>query len=161
MHIRKATLSDLPQIFDIYARARKFMAENGNGTQWGNIKPRKELVESDVANGISYVCEKDREILGVFAFIYGEDPTYKIIYDGKWLSDEPYATIHRIASSGSVKGTGEFCIRWALSQFPNVRIDTHENNSVMRHLMDKLGFTYCGIIHLEDGDERLAFQKII
>ena len=47
MHIRKATLSDLPQIFDIYARARKFMAENGNGTQWGNIKPRKELVESD------------------------------------------------------------------------------------------------------------------
>ena len=89
MHIRKATLSDLPQIFDIYARARKFMAENGNGTQWGNIKPRKELVESDVANGISYVCEKDGEIIGVFAFIYGEDPTYKIIYDGKWLSDEP------------------------------------------------------------------------
>ena len=161
MTIRKAVKDDLPHIFEIYARARKFMAENGNLNQWGDIKPRKELVESDIENGISYVCEKDGEILGVFAFIYGEDPTYKIIYDGEWLSDEPYAVIHRIASSGKVKGTGEFCLKWALSQYPNVRIDTHKDNTVMRYLMDKLGFAYCGIIHLEDGDERLAFQKII
>ena len=161
MTIRKAVKDDLPYIFEIYARARKFMAENGNPNQWGDIKPGKELVESDIENGISYVCEKDGEILGVFAFIYGEDPTYKIIYDGEWLSDEPYAVIHRIASSGKVKGTGEFCLKWALSQYPNIRIDTHKDNTVMRYLMDKLGFAYCGIIHLEDGDERLAFQKII
>ena len=161
MTIRKAVKNDLPYIFEIYARARKFMAENGNPNQWGDIKPGKELVESDIENGISYVCEKDGEILGVFAFIYGEDPTYKIIYDGEWLSDEPYAVIHRIASSGKVKGTGEFCLKWALSQYPNIRIDTHKDNTVMRYLMDKLGFAYCGIIHLEDGDERLAFQKII
>lgn len=161
MTIRKAVKDDLPYIFEIYVRARKFMAENGNPNQWGDIKPGKELVESDIEKGISYVCEKDGEILGVFAFIYGEDPTYKIIYDGEWLNDKPYAVIHRIASSGKVKGTGEFCLKWALSQYPNVRIDTHKDNTVMRYLMDKLGFTYCGIIHLEDGDERLAFQKII
>lgn len=161
MTIRKAVKDDLPYIFEIYVRARKFMAENGNLNQWGDIKPRKELVESDIENGISYVCEKDGEILGVFAFIYGEDPTYKIIYDGEWLNDKPYAVIHRIASSGKVKGTGEFCLKWALSQYPNIRIDTHRDNTVMRYLMDKLGFAYCGIIHLEDGDERLAFQKII
>ena len=161
MTIRKAVKNDLPYIFEIYARARKFMAENGNPNQWGDIKPGKELVESDIEKGISYVCEKDGEILGVFAFIYGEDPTYKIIYDGEWLNDKPYAVIHRIASSGKVKGTGEFCLKWALSPYPNVRIDTHKDNTVMRHLMDKLGFACCGIIHLEDGDERLAFQKII
>ncbi len=161
MRIRKATKADLPKIFEIYAHARKFMAENGNPNQWGNIKPQKELVESDIENGVSYVCEKDGEVLGVFALIYGEDPTYKIIYNGRWLNNEPYATVHRIASSGKVKGTGEFCLRWALSQCPNVRIDTHENNCVMRHLLSKIGFNYCGIIHLEDGDERLAFQKII
>lgn len=161
MRIRKAVKADLPAIFEIYAHARKFMAENGNPNQWGNIKPRQELVESDIEKGISYVCEQGGEILGVFAFIPGEDPTYKIIYEGEWLSDEPYAVIHRIASSGKVKGTGEFCIKWALSQYGNVRIDTHEQNTVMRHLLSKLGFTCCGIIHLEDGDERLAFQKII
>ena len=161
MTIRKAVKNDLPHIFEIYARSRKVMAENVNPNQWGDIKPQKELVESDVEKGISYVCEKDGEILGVFAFIYGEDPTYKIIYDGEWLNDKPYAVIHRIASSGKIKGTGEFCLKWALSQYPNVRIDTHKDNTVMRHLMDKLGFAYCGIIHLEDGDERLAFQKII
>lgn len=161
MTIRKAVKDDLPYIFEIYARARKFMAENGNPNQWGDIKPGKELVESDIEKGISYVCEKDGKILGVFAFICGEDPTYKIIYDGEWLNDKPYAVIHRIASSGKVKGTGEFCLKWVLSQYPNIRIDTHRDNTVMRYLMDKLGFAYCGIIHLEDGDERLAFQKII
>ena len=99
MTIRKAVKNDLPHIFEIYAHARKFMAENGNPNQWGDIKPRKELVESDIEKGISYVCEKDGEILGVFAFICGEDPTYKIIYDGEWLSDEPYAVISSIENS--------------------------------------------------------------
>ena len=31
----------------------------------------------------------------------------------------------------------------------------------MRHLMEKHGFDYCGIIYLANGDERLAFQKTI
>ena len=54
MTIRKAVKNDLPYIFEIYARARNFMAENGNPNQWGDIKPRKELVESDIEKGISY-----------------------------------------------------------------------------------------------------------
>ena len=43
----------------------------------------------------------------------------------------------------------------------SLRIDTHRGNAVMRRMLEKNGFKYCGIIHLEDGDERLAFQKII
>lgn len=30
----------------------------------------------------------------------------------------------------------------------------------MRHLLEKHGFHYCGIIHVANGDERLAFHKI-
>lgn len=44
----------------------------------------------------------------------------------------------------------------------NIRIDTHRNNSIMRHLIDKYGFKYCGIVHIIDLDydyERLAYQK--
>ena len=31
----------------------------------------------------------------------------------------------------------------------------------MRKGLQKLGFTYCGVIHLENGEPRLAFQKTI
>ena len=38
--IRKTTLQDVPRLMDIFAHARKFMAENGNPNQWKNIKPQ-------------------------------------------------------------------------------------------------------------------------
>lgn len=41
---------------------------------------------------------------------------------------------------------------------PNLRADTHRNNRTMRHLLEKSGFRYCGIIHVADGSERLAYQ---
>ena len=42
----------------------------------------------------------------------------------------------------------------------NIRIDTHRNNRIMQHCIDRYGFTCCGIICLESGDERLAYQLI-
>ena len=47
----------------------------------------------------------------------------------------------------------------AFSQCGNLKIDTHENNVVMQNLLKKNGFTYCGRIYVDDGGERLAFQK--
>ena len=43
----------------------------------------------------------------------------------------------------------------------NIRIDTHLDNRIMQHVIKKYGFTYCGIIYLASGDERLAYQQII
>ena len=40
-----------------------------------------------------------------------------------------------------------------------IRIDTHRDNKIMQHNLLKYGFTYCGIIYLANGDERLAYQK--
>jgi RimJ/RimL family protein N-acetyltransferase len=42
----------------------------------------------------------------------------------------------------------------------NIRIDTHRDNQIMQHCLAKAGFSYCGIIHLLNGDERLAYQKV-
>ena len=39
-------------------------------------------------------------------------------------------------------------------------IDTHKDNAIMQHNIVKHGFSYCGIIHLASGDERLAYQKL-
>ena len=158
LEIRKAKMEDLDSIMKIYNRARKFMAQTGNPNQWGNSKPYREWIEHDIEVGKCYVCVEKLTIAAVFYFAIEEDPTYKVIYEGQWLSNNSYGVVHRIASAGCVKGAGEFCLKWAIKQSGNLRIDTHENNVVMQSLLKKLDFQYCGIIHLENGDPRLAFQ---
>ena len=83
------------------------------------------------------------------------------IYDGDWINDSRYGVVHRITSTGNVKGTASFCLNWALEQCGNIRIDTHRDNIVMQLLLDKNGFNYCGIVYVEDGTERIAYQKVV
>ena len=59
------------------------------------------------------------------------------------------------------KGIATACFDWCWTQIQNLRIDTHEDNVIMRHCIEKAGFRYCGVIHLLSGDPRLAFQKIL
>lgn len=158
--IRPSIYSDLPHLMQIYETARRFMQQTGNAGQWVDGYPKKELLIDDIKQGHSYVClNENNEITGTFYFIVGEEPTYLKIYEGSWLNDEPYGVIHRIASSGKEKGIAEICINWCLEKCKNLRIDTHRDNKVMQNILQKLEFTYCGIIYLDNGDERLAYQK--
>lgn len=159
--IRSSTYSDLPQLLQIYKTARQFMKQNGNAGQWVDGYPREELLINDIEQGHSYVCLNEyNEITGTFYYITGEEPTYLNIYEGAWLNNDPYGVIHRIASSGKEKGIAEICINWSLEKCRNLRIDTHRDNKVMQSILQKLEFAYCGIIYLENGDERLAYQKV-
>ena len=45
MIIRKARPSDWDDIMEIYTRARQFMKEAGNPTQWGDSYPARETLE--------------------------------------------------------------------------------------------------------------------
>lgn len=164
MRIRKSTLSDLDRIMAIYAYAREYMAQHGNPNQWGATNwPPESLIRQDIADGNSYVCENDEgKIIGTFFYVYGEDiePTYRQISDGEWPDNSPYGVVHRIATDGSAKGIGTFCINWAYQQCGHLRIDTHGDNTVMQNLLRKLGFTHCGTIYVEeDDDPRLAYEK--
>ncbi len=160
MEIRKARPEDLENIMKIYARAREFMARTGNPHQWGDkAYPEEELIREDIRRGISYVAEADGAIEAVFMFLIGDDPTYHVIENGRWLNDEPYGVVHRIAAAGRVKGSGSECLQWAFGQCGNLRIDTHDDNRVMQHVLEKNGFVKCGRIYLENGDPRIAYQK--
>ena len=160
--IRHAQPADLSAVLAIYARARAFMAENGNPRQWNTTWPPAALVEEDIAQGRSYVCCKENEIVGVFVFMAPyDDATYHEIFDGTWRSDRPYGVVHRIATSGTEKGVGFFCLNWAFEQFPHLRIDTHGDNVPMQHLVEKCGFVHCGTIYVEeDDDPRLAYERL-
>jgi RimJ/RimL family protein N-acetyltransferase len=164
MIIRKALIKDIDIIMRIYEEARDFMRSIGNGSQWGDRFPPRDSIVSNINSGDLYVCvdeiNKTDEILGVFYFKVEDEPTYKIIDGGVWLNDdEPYGVVHRLAGSRKAKGIGAFCLDWCEKQFGNIRIDTHRDNIVMRKVLEKAGYIYCGIIYVANGSERMAFQK--
>lgn len=156
--IRTATTADLPEILSVYAHARAFMAENGNPTQWGTTYPAVDIVEEDIRLQRLYVDVQNGAVCGVFMFAIWEDPTYGYIEDGAWLDSSPYGVIHRVASGGTVPGTLARCIEFCRGQISHLRIDTHADNYPMQHLVDKMGFTRCGIVYMEDGSPRIAYE---
>ncbi len=158
LKIRLATHEDLQEIEKIYAIARKFMAENGNPTQWGDTHPRREILEKDIDRQNLYVAENREQICGVFLFVIGIDPTYGYIENGSWRSESTYGTIHRIASRGS--GVFAACVEFCRSKCNHIRVDTHADNKPMQHLAEKHGFSRRGIIYVEDGTPRIAYDLI-
>lgn len=163
MNIRNTTLDDLPTVMAIYSRARKFMAENGNPNQWSLTNwPPEDLIRADISAGKSFVCVAGGEVVGTFYYDFGADiePTYRKIFDGAWKNSSAYGVIHRLASSGAVKGVGEFCLNWAFERSGHLRVDTHGDNKVLQHLLTKLGFEHCGTIFVgQDDFPRRAYEK--
>lgn len=161
LEIRKTRKEDIPRLKQIFATARQFMASNGNPDQWVPSYPSDEQLLNDINNGDSFVViSNSRQIVATFVLHAGIDPTYNTIYEGQWLNDAPYATIHRIASNGQVKGIFRLALQFALNRYDNIRIDTHHDNIVMRNAIMQNGFSYCGIIHCWNGDERMAYQYV-
>ena len=156
--IRHAFPKDLPSLLPLYQRARAFMAANGNPDQWGDRYPTEEILSKDIQNHRLYLCENDGETAAAFMFFIGEEPNYAVIEDGDWPDRRPYGTIHRIAGDGSVKGLLGKAVAYAEGVISHLRIDTHEKNAVMRHLIEKNGFVRCGIIHVADGSPRIAYE---
>ncbi|MDD2957421.1 MAG: GNAT family N-acetyltransferase [Lachnospiraceae bacterium] len=163
MEIRHSQERDLERIMEIYSGARRFMAEHGNPRQWGATNwPPEELIRKDIRTGKSYVCIANGHVAGTFFYDYGDEiePAYGAIKDGAWKMGGPYGVVHRVASDGSVRGIGSFCLNWAFEQCAHLRIDTHGDNKVMQKLLKGLGFEQRGIVFVEEDNEpRLAFER--
>ncbi len=156
--IRLADKGDLDAIEAVYVKARAFMRASGNMRQWINGYPQRELLEADIQKGQLFVITEDDTIRAVFAFILGDDPTYAYIEDGQWPNSKPYGTIHRIGTDGTIHGAVKAARDYALQFTDEVRADTHEDNKPMQHTLAKNGFVRCGVIYLEDGAPRIAYQ---
>ena len=161
MNIRPARMSELPRLMELFDIARAYMRRNGNTVQWVNGYPSEALIRQDIAQDRAFVVEEDGIAEAVFCYLAGRhvEPTYAVVYGGTWPDDAPYGVIHRLASSGKLRGVMGFCADWALSRCPVLRVDTHESNATMRSAMARLGFTECGTIILGDETPRIAFQK--
>lgn len=167
MLIRPTVLSDLDVVMNIIHQAQKRMLQ-ACINQWQDGYPDRVAVEADMSHGASYVLEEEGKIVATGAVSFDGDENYAIIR-GRWLSDLPYAVIHRLAVADEALGKGlatdffEFAYDLCRQKgIQSVKVDTHEVNFPMRGLLQKEGFKYCGIITLKrDGSERLAFEKIV
>jgi len=161
MEIVRAEARHIPEIERIYEDARRFMRETGNMKQWQNGYPSREVITEDIEKNRLFLCVESGEILCVFCYFYGDDPTYAKIYEGAWKNAESYGVIHRIAVSRNAHGkrVAPFCFDWCFARCGNLKIDTHRDNVPMQRSLANNMFRYCGIIYLENGDERLAYQR--
>ena len=161
MDIRIAHKEDLAEVMAVLAAAKCIMRASGNDGQWVGGYPSEEVILEDIAKGNGFVVLDDGRIVAYFAFIASPEPTYASIYGGAWLNDSlPYHVVHRIGSYPEVHGVFKTVMDWCFERDPNIRIDTHRDNRIMQHCILRYGFAYCGIIYLESGDERLAYQLI-
>lgn len=165
MEFRKSTKNDVPKIMNIVKQAQNYFKEQGID-QWQNNYPNEEVINGDIENGDSYVMLKDDKVVATTVISFDKEETYDKIYDGKWLSNGDYAVIHRIAVDNTYKGLGlsHKIIKYTEDKCKennvhSIKVDTHEENIPMQKLLTKNGFEYCGIIYLEDGGKRVAFEK--
>lgn len=153
-------MEDVPVIMRLIEEARGIMRSCGNVNQWIDGYPSRETIVEDINNGLCYLCveQGSGEVVASFAFIPGPEPTYAEIYEGQWLADNPYYVVHRLASTAASHGVFNDVMDYCMAVAGSLRIDTHRDNVIMRHVIEKYGFIYCGIIYLQSGDERLAYQ---
>lgn len=139
--------------------------------QWQKGYPCEATWVSDMEKKTAWVAVENGEVLGAFMFQTAPEVSYAQI-DGAWLTDGAYGSLHRVCVAEESKGKGVvgemFRHGYELARqagLPSMRIDTHAGNLPMRRALEKAGFTPCGTICLiggsEDGDSRLAFEKIL
>ena len=166
MIFRKSNMNDVKSIMRIIVQAQEFFKEQGID-QWQNGYPNEDTIIEDINNDESYILEKDGEVVATSMITLKGEPTYKSIYEGNWLSNEKYATIHRIAVSNAYKGLGLsseiikqieiYCIG---NNVHSIKVDTCKENVQMQRVLEKNGFKYCGIIYVDVSSERVAFEKL-
>lgn len=160
---RQAVEEDAGRIWQIIQQAKEQMRRLGS-QQWQEGYPTPETIANDVALGNGYMlCEEER-VIAYGAVIFSGEPAYETI-QGKWMDDEPYVVVHRLAVADEMKQRGiatlfmrkveVLSFQKGISRF---RVDTNFDNHYMHRMLKRLGFAYCGEIQYERGS-RMAYEK--
>lgn len=160
---RSAVEADADRIWQIIRQAKEQMWRLGS-QQWQDGYPTPETIARDIALGCGYVLCKQECVIAYGAVIFDGEPAYEAI-EGKWMDDEPYVVVHRLAVADEMKQQGiatlymerveEFSLRKGVNRF---RVDTNFDNYYMHKMLERLGFAYCGEIEYNRGS-RMAYEK--
>lgn len=167
IYMRSAQPTDLNQIMTIIDQAKALLKADGS-SQWQDGHPDRATLTEDIAQHHCWVLIVNGQLAGTATLIVGEEPTYQEIQAGNWADTQhPYATFHRIALSAAFRGErlSDYFFSNLISQayqqgVRHLRIDTHEQNQRMQHIVGTFGYQYRGIIYVNptpDG-KRLAYE---
>lgn len=164
-NFRKAKPEDAAAVWEILQQAIRRRKEDGS-TQWQGGYPNADTVKNDIEKGYCHVLCHGNEIIASAALIFNDEPTYAEI-DGAWLTHGDFLVVHRVAVSDQVAGKGiatKFFRRMEDFAKENgvfsIKVDTNHDNQAMLRILDKLNYTYCGVIQVYDGP-RKAFEKLL
>ena len=170
---RKSTLADIDRMMEVVTGAQELLRSQGID-QWQKGYPNRELLISDVHEGIGYVVTEDDRVVAMCAVTFTDEESYHTIEGGQWLTpnDSVYATVHRgaVARDSQGKGLTTFLFQSVAdltraAGVKSLRADTHPDNPGMNRSLQKAGFVRCGMITLvggsEDGDPRVAYELMV
>lgn len=166
MKVRPAKKEDLANIMTCVRRLRKEYFETNNIPQWQGDYPARENFAADIEAKRLFVMYMGECLIGFASVGFEADPCYAEVEGGAWKDDGAYAVVHRFGINPDWHGMGMGKALMGLAdklceskKVSAIRADTHEQNAGMIHLLEKCGFEKRGVIHLENGDPRLAFEK--
>ena len=163
--LRKAEPNDQETIWEILQQAI-LRRKNDWSSQWQDGYPNSDTVRTDIENEFGYLLEIDGEIAAYSALIFNNEPAYENI-EGKWLSDDDFFVVHRVAVSDQFLGKGiatklflEIENFAKQKQVFSIKVDTNFDNLAMLKILKKLNYTYCGEVYFR-GSARKAFEKLL
>lgn len=160
---RSAVEADAERIWQIIRQAKEQMRLLGS-QQWQDGYPTLETIARDIALGYGYVLCQQASVIAYGAALFDGESAYEVI-EGRWMDDEPYVVVHRLAVADEMKQRGiaalymekvaELSLQRGVNRF---RVDTNFDNHYMHKMLERLGFAYCGEIQYEKGS-RMAYEK--
>lgn len=162
---RKATLQELPQIWEIIKGAIKRRKEDGSN-QWQDGYPNPDVIKNDIEKNVGFILKFDEEIIGYCAILVNDEPEYENI-KGTWLTNGDFVVFHRVAIATGYLGKGlakkmmDYIEDYALAQnIYSLKADTNFDNFAMMKIFDKAGYVYCGEVYFR-GSARKAYEKVL
>jgi len=162
---RKAQLTELPQLWNIFQQAIARRKEAGSN-QWQDGYPNPDVLRNYIVKGTGFVLTEGGTIVGYCAIMINDEPAYAHI-DGKWLTDGDFVVFHRIALSAGHLGKGlakkmmahieAFARR---NNVGSIKADTNFDNAAMLRIFETSGYVYCGEVHFR-GSPRKAYEKLL
>lgn len=162
---RKAELSEADLIWELLQQAI-VRRKNDGSNQWQDGYPNLNVVKNDIEKGYGFVLVEGETILGYVAVMINNEPAYQII-DGKWLTNDDFVVIHRVAVSENYLGKGlakkimNYVEDFALqNNIYSIKADTNFDNFAMMKIFESLNYTLCGEVLLR-GAPRKAYEKAL
>ena len=166
MIIRKAKISDLKAIMEMYKSCVKGMVTNGID-QWDDTYPNIVTINQDLEKQSYYVVEIEGEIIGGINIDQNQDPTY---LDIKWEDQsDSFLVVHRLGVKEEFwnKKIGKDLMLFTEGLviekgLKSIRLDTYSGNPKAMEFYKRLGYNELGSINLKPNkNEYYCFEKII